>query len=74
MQLMTVFIHYPLYLFPAMFVLLLIAVDIGLWLGSQTGVNLDEVRPEQVVGTRDGIGALLSLLLGFTLALAVPPF
>ena len=57
-----------------MFVLLLIAVEIGLWLGSQTGVNLDEVRHEQVVGTRDGIGVLLSLLLGFTLALAVPRF
>jgi hypothetical protein len=71
---MTVFINYPLYLFPAIFVLLLIAVEIGLWLGLQTGVNLDEVRHEQVVGTRDGIGVLLSLLLGFTLALAVPRF
>jgi len=47
MQLMTVFINYPLYLFPAMFVLLLIAVEIGRWLGSQTGVNLDEVRVDQ---------------------------
>lgn len=37
-------------------------------------VDTDTLRHEQLVAARDAIGLLLSLLLGFTLAMAIARF
>lgn len=66
------YLDHPGALFFAVFFLLLVVLEAGFRLGQATEAKRDEVRHEQLVGTRDGIFVLLSLLLGFTLALAVP--
>jgi hypothetical protein len=59
-------------------VLLGLALAIAIELGQQTAVRAkiqeDPHRKEQMVAIRDGLFVLVSLLLGFTLALAVPRF
>jgi hypothetical protein len=62
---------HPLHLFCFLSVTLLVVVEIGFRLRSLTAVNTNQERHEQIVGTRDSILVLLSLLLGFTLAMAL---
>jgi len=53
---------------------LLVTVEIGTRLGHWLSVDSDQLRHEQLVAARDAIGLLLSLLLGFTLAMALSRF
>lgn len=62
-------IDHPAELFFCLFLILLVALAIGF--RCRAGTNDDEIHHEQIVGTRDGIVILLSLLLGFTLAMAL---
>jgi len=61
-------------LFFALILVLLVAVELGFRVGSRLRVNADPQHHEQIVAARDGIGVLLSLLLGFTLAMGLPRF
>jgi hypothetical protein len=67
---MTLF-DQPWTLFGVFLVVLLVLVEIGFAIGSLLAVSSDQLRHEQLVGARDGITVLLSLLLGFTLAMAL---
>src|SRR5215475_12351074 len=63
------------WLFSALLLAILFAlVEIGHRIGLRLSVDTDELRHEQLVGARDAIGILLSLLLGFTLAMAIARF
>ena len=64
----------PWTLFAALFVVLLFTLHIGTRVAQLLSVSTDEVRHEQLVAARDAIGLLLSLLLGFTLAMALSRF
>ncbi len=70
---MLLFDH-PGALFVALVLVLLATVEVGFRVGSRMLVNADPHHHEHVVAARDGIGVLLSLLLGFTLAMALPRF
>jgi hypothetical protein len=61
----------PLILFFIMLAALFLVVEIGRVIGKQLSVNEDTLRHEQLVASRDAIGILMSLLLGFTLAMAL---
>jgi len=67
------FLDHPLFFSGALFVLLVIAVESGFQIAVLSAANLDEDR-EQIAASRDSLGILLSLLLGFTLAMALPRF
>ncbi|HEY0705009.1 MAG TPA: hypothetical protein VGD60_19755 [Candidatus Acidoferrales bacterium] len=69
---MTHLIDYPTILFIFLFVTYAVALEIGFRLASRRNANQDPTLHEQAVGVRDGVIVLLSLLLGFTLALALP--
>jgi len=66
-----VLIDHPLCLFFSLFLVLLVVVETGFRLRALTAVDTNAERHEQIVGTRDSILVLLSLLLGFTLAMAL---
>src|SRR6266478_4192327 len=68
------FLDHPLFFSGALFVLLVIAVESGFRIAVLSAANLDEDRREQIAASRDSLGILLSLLLGFTLAMALPRF
>jgi Protein of unknown function (DUF4239) len=70
---MPVFDH-PRALFLVLLVVLLAAVEIGQRIGMRMSVDSDSLRHEQLVAARDAIEFLLSLLLGFTLAMAISRF
>jgi hypothetical protein len=70
----TLLLNHPLLLSVSLFILLTAAVDAGFRVATWSGANLDEERREQVASSRDALGILLSLLLGFTLALATPHY
>jgi Protein of unknown function (DUF4239) len=61
-------------LFVLLLAMLLITVEIGTRMGHWLSVDSDQLRHEQLVAARDAIGLLLSLLLGFTLAMALSRF
>jgi hypothetical protein len=67
-------IDYPSLVFLVLFTLFAISLEIGFRLGSLRNANEDADLHEQAVGVRDGVVVLLSLLLGFTLAMALPRF
>ena len=67
-------IDHPRLLFLALFVIDAIALELGFRLASIRNANVDADLHEQAVGVRDGVVVLLSLLLGFTLAMALPRF
>jgi hypothetical protein len=69
-----VLLNHPFVLFIVLIVLLFAAVELGYRLASRWSVNADPQHHEQIVAARDGIGVLLSLLLGFTLAMGLPRF
>jgi Protein of unknown function (DUF4239) len=64
----------PWALFLMLLASLLVAVEIGRRVGQRHSAGADEVRHEQLEWARDAIGLLLSLLLGFTLAMALSRF
>ncbi len=70
----TVFLDHPLLLSLGLFVLLTATVEAGFRLAVLSSPNIDEERREQIAASRDALGILLSLLLGFTLAMALPRF
>jgi len=70
----SLFLDQPLIFSGTLFVLLVIAVESVFRLAVLSAANLDEDRREQIAASRDSLGILLSLLLGFTLAMALPRF
>jgi hypothetical protein len=70
----TMFLDHRLLLSLGLFVLLTATVEAGFRLAVLTSPNIDEERREQIAASRDALGILLSLLLGFTLAMALPRF
>jgi hypothetical protein len=64
----------PSLVFLGLFLLFGISLEIGFRLGSLRNANQDADLHEQAVGVRDGVVVLLSLLLGFTLAMVLPRF
>jgi hypothetical protein len=70
----TVFLDHPWLLSLGLFVLLTATVEAGFRLAVLTSPDIDEERRQQIAASRDGLGILLSLLLGFTLAMALPRF
>jgi hypothetical protein len=71
---MTRLIDYPTLLFIFLLVSYALALEIGFRLASRRNANQDPTLHEQAVGVRDGVVVLLSLLLGFSLALALPRY
>lgn len=71
---MIMLLNHPVWLFVSLLVVLIFVLEIGFKVGRLTKANADEHLHEQVVGVRDAIVVLLSLLLAFTLAMAVPRF
>src|SRR5271154_7249952 len=67
-------IDYPRLLFIFLLAIFAIALEIGFRIASRTQDANDVALHEQAVGVRDGVVVLLSLLLGFTLAMALPRF
>ena len=68
------FLDHPFLLAMCLFVLLMAVVDTGFRLAVLTGANLDDDSREQIAASRDSLGILLSFMLGFTLAMALPRF
>jgi hypothetical protein len=68
------FLDHPLLFSGTLFVVLVIAVESGFRLAVLSGAAMDQDRREQIAASRDSLGILLSLLLGFTLAMALPRF
>ncbi len=67
-------LDHPELLFVLLFLLTLAVLESGYRAAARTGVNLDDARHAQIVSLRDALGILLSLLLGFTFAMAVSRF
>ena len=70
----TVFLHHPLLRAVCLFVFLMSVVETGFRLAVRTGANLDDDSREQIAASRDSLGILLSFMLGFTPAMALPRF
>ena len=70
---MLLFDH-PIPLFFTLLFVLSVFVEIGHRAGLRMSIDTDSLRHEQLVAARDAIGLLLSLLLGFTLAMAIARF
>jgi hypothetical protein len=64
----------PMALFAVMFLILLLAAEMGYRLARLASVRNDEELHVQIVAARDAVGLLLSLLLAFTLAMILPRF
>jgi len=71
---MTRLIDFPTLLFIFLFLFYAFALEVGFRLASRGHANQDATLHEQAVGVRDGVIVLLSLLLGFSLALALPRY
>ena len=67
-------VHQQSILLLALILIFLATVEIGFRLGQRMNVATDELRHEQLASARDAIGLLVSLLLGFTLAMAFSRF
>jgi len=66
-------VDYPLWLFASLLIVLAGVVEVGFRLTRRARADQDP-RHEQIVGTRNDIAVLLSLLLGFTLAMVLSRF
>jgi len=71
---MIFFLNAPLFLFVLAFAVLLVLVETGFRLGRAEGLDSHDALRQQVRDARDGTILLLSLLLGFTLAMALPRY
>ncbi len=67
-------VEQPWALFLVLLASLLVVVELGRRVGQRPSISADEVRHEQLEWARDAIGLLLSLILGFTLAMALARF
>lgn len=67
-------LDHPVWLFAVAFLVSLVSVEIGFRLALRTKAAADEEFHEQIVGARDGILVLLSLLLAFMLPLSLARF
>src|ERR1700678_1751816 len=67
-------IDYPSLGFLALFVVFALTLEIGFRVAAAKHANEDADLHEQAIGVRDGVVVLLILLLGFTLAMALPRF
>jgi hypothetical protein len=67
-------LDHPWAMFGVLLVFLVGVVELGYRLGRATGANTHEDVRESLVSTRDTVGLLVSLLLGFTLAMALPRY
>jgi hypothetical protein len=70
----TILFEQPWLLFAVLFVVLSALLEAGYRIGVSISADTDPLRHEQLASARDGIGLLLSLLLGFTLAMALSRF
>jgi hypothetical protein len=61
-------VDHPWWLFALLLIVLAGVVEVGFRLSLQATPEVDRERHEQIVGTRNDIAILLSLLLGFTSA------
>ena len=64
----------PSALFFVVFAILLVVAHIGYRVAQLRSAEASEERHTQIVSARDGTGLLLSLLMGFTLAMALPNY
>jgi hypothetical protein len=62
---------YPLWLFASVLIVLTGVVEVGFRLMRRAAVNVDREHHEQIQGTRNDVAVLLSLFLGFTLAMVL---
>lgn len=67
-------LNQPTVLFVVMFTILLVVVHVGYRVAQLRSAEASEERHAQILSARDGTGLLLSLLLGFTLAMALPNY
>jgi hypothetical protein len=65
-------VDYPTLLFIFLFISYSVALEIGFRIAARGQAHDDPALHEQAIGARDGVVVLLSLLLGFTLALSLP--
>lgn len=70
---MTILDH-PVWLALVLLFLFVGMVEAGFRLAVATGAVTDDARREQITASRDALGVLLSLLLGFTLAMGLPRY
>jgi hypothetical protein len=71
---MTLILDHPVFLLCILFLVYVSAVEVGFRLAIATGANSDREHRKQISTSRDSLGVLLSLLLGFTLAMAMPRY
>jgi hypothetical protein len=71
---MAYLLNYPWLLGLLLAVFLAIFIEVGRLLAGHLHIHQDTQYKEQMVAIRDGLFVLVSLLLGFTLALAVPRY
>jgi len=71
---MSRLLDFPVLLFVVIFLGLWLAVEIGYRRALMLAPRMADKRHEQIVDTRNQIAVLLSLLLGFTLAMALPRY
>jgi hypothetical protein len=74
MENVSAMLNNPLLLFFSMLVALTVMEELGVSLAARSGVSKDSEHHEQIVRARDTLSLLLSLLLGFTLAMALPRY
>lgn len=67
-------LNHPWMLALSLFVLMASFVELGYRVGLQLDIEHDPNRKEQISTIRDSLFVLLSLLVGFTLAMAVPRY
>jgi hypothetical protein len=71
---MTYLLNEPWLLGVMLAISLAVAIELGRYTAASTRLHDDANRKDQTVAIRDGLFILVSLLLGFTLALAVPRY
>jgi len=71
---MSRLLDFPVLLFVVIFLGLWLAVELGYRRALMLGTRMDDKRHDQILDTRNQIAVLLSLLLGFTLAMALPRY
>jgi hypothetical protein len=64
-------VDHPTWLFFTVFLLLVLASEVGFWLRSRRRMPIDDQEHERLTGAAQSMAVLLSLLLGFTFPMAV---
>lgn len=71
---LTFLLNHPGYFFFFLLLSMLLVEQFSYRLGRRLRVNDSDTRHEQIIASRDALRLLLSLLLGFTLAMVLPRF